>query len=35
MRVAHALFDGAGATKFLAVVARFARGQGLPEVALV
>lgn len=35
MRVAHALCDGAGATKFLAAAARFARGQGPPEVAPV
>jgi hypothetical protein len=35
MRVAHALCDGAGATKFLAAAARFARGQGMPEVAPV
>ncbi|CAN6215042.1 unnamed protein product [Urochloa humidicola] len=35
MRVAHALCDGAGATKFLAAVARFARGQGPPDVAPV
>ncbi|CAN6172583.1 unnamed protein product [Urochloa humidicola] len=35
MRVAHALCDGAGATKFLAATARFARGQGPPEVAPV
>lgn len=34
MRVAHALCDGAGATKFLAAAARFARGQE-PEVAPV
>ncbi|RLN11718.1 hypothetical protein C2845_PM09G02620 [Panicum miliaceum] len=33
MRVAHALCDGAGATKFLAAAARFARGQGQPDVA--
>ncbi|KAL6606168.1 hypothetical protein ACP70R_041821 [Stipagrostis hirtigluma subsp. patula] len=35
MRVAHALCDGAGATKFLAAAARFARGQGPPAVAPV
>ncbi|CAL5046098.1 unnamed protein product [Urochloa decumbens] len=35
MRVAHALCDGAGATKFLAAAARFARGQGPPDVAPV
>jgi hypothetical protein len=35
MRVAHALCDGAGATKFLAAAARFSRGQGPPDVAPV
>ncbi|XP_066376732.1 3'-N-debenzoyl-2'-deoxytaxol N-benzoyltransferase-like [Miscanthus floridulus] len=35
MRVAHALCDGVGATKFLAAAALFARGQGPPEVAPV
>ncbi|OEL21094.1 3'-N-debenzoyl-2'-deoxytaxol N-benzoyltransferase [Dichanthelium oligosanthes] len=35
MRVAHALCDGAGATKFLAAAARFARGQEPPDVAPV
>ncbi|CAL5036865.1 unnamed protein product [Urochloa decumbens] len=35
MRVAHALCDGAGATKFLAAAARSARGQGPPDVAPV
>ncbi|KAL6839575.1 hypothetical protein ACP4OV_030514 [Aristida adscensionis] len=35
MRVAHALCDGAGATKFLAAAARFARGQGPPPAAPV
>ncbi|TKW20154.1 hypothetical protein SEVIR_4G067300v4 [Setaria viridis] len=35
MRVAHALCDGAGATKFLAAAARFARGMGSPDVAPV
>ncbi|KAF8732929.1 hypothetical protein HU200_015279 [Digitaria exilis] len=35
MRVAHALCDGAGATKFLAAAARFARGEGPPDVAPV
>ncbi|KAJ1258092.1 hypothetical protein BS78_10G047300 [Paspalum vaginatum] len=33
MRAAHGLCDGAGATKFLAAAARFARGQGPPDVA--
>ncbi|RLM55020.1 hypothetical protein C2845_PM10G03080 [Panicum miliaceum] len=33
MRVAHALCDGAGATKFLAAAARFASGQGPPDMA--
>ncbi|RCV30369.1 hypothetical protein SETIT_6G088900v2 [Setaria italica] len=35
MRVAHALCDGASATKFLAAAARFARGMGPPDVAPV
>ncbi|CAD6337641.1 unnamed protein product [Miscanthus lutarioriparius] len=35
VRVAHALCDGAGATKFLTAAARFALGQGTPEVAPV
>ncbi|KAF0901502.1 hypothetical protein E2562_003487 [Oryza meyeriana var. granulata] len=35
MRVAHALCDGAGATKFLSAAARFARGVQEPEAAPV
>nr|BAX25003.1 putative EIG-I24 [Oryza officinalis] len=35
MRVAHALCDGAGATKFLSAAARFARGAQEPAVAPV
>ncbi|XP_040381297.1 3'-N-debenzoyl-2'-deoxytaxol N-benzoyltransferase-like [Oryza brachyantha] len=35
MRVAHALCDGAGATKFLSAAARFARGVQEPAVAPV
>jgi hypothetical protein len=35
MRVAHALCDGAGATKFLTAVARFALGQGSFDLATV
>uniref|UniRef100_A0A0D9WM41 Uncharacterized protein n=1 Tax=Leersia perrieri TaxID=77586 RepID=A0A0D9WM41_9ORYZ len=34
MRVAHALCDGAGATKFLSAAARFARGETTPPVAV-
>nr|BAX24894.1 putative EIG-I24 [Oryza punctata] len=35
MRVAHALCDGAGATKFLSAAARFSRGEQEPAVAPV